>query len=268
MQIIDINEYQSIEISQCINNIIYADCLNFMRLLPDKSIDMVVTSPPYNLLNSSGNGFKPHNDKSRWKNAKIKQGYANCQDNMPYSEYIEWQKRVLKECFRLLKDDGAIFYNNKNRVQKGILENRVKILEDLPLRQIVTWQRSGGMNFNDGYYLPTTEQIYIIAKKEFKLIKGANKYTDVWKISQARNNPHPAPFPQELTDRILSSTNKKLILDPFGGSGTTALSCLKYNRNFIIVDNAFEYCSMALKRISAYKPVNIFEWVKTFRKRA
>lgn len=268
MQIIDLRKRLTIEINQCINNIIFADCLDFMRMLPDKSIDAIITSPPYNLLNSSGNGFKPHNDKSRWKNAKIKQGYANFNDNMPYLKYIEWQKSVLKECYRLLKDDGVIFYNNKNRVQKGILENRADIIKDLPLRQIITWQRSGGMNFNDGYFLPTTEQIYMIAKKDFKLVKGANKFTDVWKIPQARNNPHPAPFPQELTDRIISSIDKKLILDPFGGSGTTALSCLKYNRDFIIVDNAFDYCDMALKRILKYKPVNIFEWFKSFRKRA
>ena len=128
-----------------------------------------------------------------------------------------------------IKDDGAIFYKNKNRVQAGLLQDRREIVNDFPLRQIITWKRSGAINFNAGYFLPTTEQIYIICNKDFKLRKGANKFTDVWEITQEMNNPHPAPCPEELIDRIVSSTNGTIILDPFGGSGTTAVSSLKDN---------------------------------------
>ncbi|MBR1554964.1 MAG: hypothetical protein IJ644_06165 [Oscillospiraceae bacterium] len=122
---------------------------------------------------------------------------------MPYGQYVSWQKECVAEMLRILKEDGAIFYNNKNRVQNGLMQDRGEIVRDFPLRQIITWKRSGAINFNSGYFLPTTEQIYLICRKPFKLAKGANKFTDVWEITQELKNPHPAPFPEELIDRIV-----------------------------------------------------------------
>ena len=107
----------------------------------------------------------------------------------------------------------------------------------------------GGLNFNDGYFLPSCEQIYMICKPKFKLIKKANHFGDVWDITIETNSPHPAPFPVELTDRIVTSTDAQIILDPFGGSGTTAISALKANRNFILIEQSEKYCEMANLRI-------------------
>ena len=166
------------------------------------------------------------------------------------TEYIQWQKECVAEMFRLIKPTGAIFYNNKNRVQGGLLQDRGEIVRGFPLRQIITWKRSGAVNFNAGYFLPTTEQIYMICKPKFKLIKGANKLTDVWIVKQEMKNPHPAPFPVELIDMIVSSVDGNIILDPFGGSGTTAISCIKHQRNFILIDKSMRYCEMARKRIT------------------
>jgi modification methylase len=78
---------------------------------------------------------------------------------MPYAEYVAWQRACVREMLRLLTDDGAIFYNNKNRVQAGLLQDRREILAGFPLRQIITWKRSGAINFNAGYFLPTYEVI-------------------------------------------------------------------------------------------------------------
>lgn len=193
--------------------------------------------------------LKKNTNCGKWKNAEIKNGYKDYDDNMPYSEYVKWQRECVSEMYRLIKDDGAIFYNNKNRVQGGLLQDRREIVSDFPLRQIITWKRSGAINFNAGYFLPTTEQIYLICDKSFKLAKGANKWTDVWEIKQEMKNPHPAPFPEQLIDRIVSSTTGQIILDPFGGSGTTAVSSLKYDRNFIIIEKSNLYCEMAKARI-------------------
>ncbi len=231
------------------NKIINGDCLEVMRALPDKCIDIIITSPPYNLLNSTGNGLKKNTNCGKWKNAAIKNGYKNYDDNMPYDEYIKWQKQCVAEMYRLIKDDGAIFYNNKNRVQAGLLQDRGEIVRDFPLRQIITWKRSGAINFNAGYFLPTTEQIYVICNKKFRLRTGANKLTDVWEVKQEMHNPHPAPFPEDLIDRIVTSTNGSIVLDPFGGSGTTAVSALKDNKNFILVEKSMSYCKMAKLRI-------------------
>ena len=238
-----------LDIKIFLNSIIHGDCLEVMRRMPDKCIDLVITSPPYNLLNSTGNGLKRNTRCGKWRNAAIKEGYQNYDDNMPYDEYVAWQKACVAEMYRLIKDDGAIFYNNKNRVQGGLLQNRGEIVRDFPLRQIITWKRSGAINFNSGYFLPTSEQIYMICNKNFKLVKGANKYTDVWEITQELKNPHPAPFPEALIDRIVSSAPGQIILDPFAGSGTTGVSAGKFGRDFILIEKSEDYCEMAKARL-------------------
>ena len=247
MSIIDFDGVLSIEEAR--NNIICGDCLQVMKALPDKSVDVVITSPPYNLLNSTGNGLKKNTRCGKWKNAAIKEGYNQYNDNMPYSEYVAWQKKCVAEMVRIIKDDGVVFYNNKNRVQNGLIQDRGEIVRNFPLRQVITWKRKGAINFNAGYFLPTTEQIYMLCHKGFKLAKGANKLGDVWEITQEMNNPHPAPFPEELIDRIIQSTTGKLILDPFCGSGTTAVSAKKAGRDFIMIEQSPKYCELAEARI-------------------
>ena len=203
-----------------------------MEKIPDESIDLVITSPPYNLKNSSGNGMKDGRG-GKWQNAALVNGYSNHHDCMPHDEYVVWQRNCLKEMMRVLKETGAIFYNHKWRVQNGLLQDRHDIVDGFPVRQIIIWKRKGGINFNPGYFLPTYEVIYLIAKKKFKLAPKANAYGDVWELPQEMNNPHPAPFPIELIDRIVTSTNAEVILDPFMGSGTTAIAAKKNKRDFI-----------------------------------
>lgn len=234
------------------NSIILGDSLEVMKKLPTGSVDLIVTSPPYNLKNSSGNGMKDGRG-GKWKNASLINGYHHHTDDMPYDEYCKWQRACLRQMMRLIPDDGAIFYNHKWRVQKGLLQDRQEIVKGFPIRQIIIWKRKGGINFNAGYFLPTYEVIYLIAKPMFKLAQGANKHGDVWDIMQEMNNPHPAPFPTQLIDRIISSTNADLVLDPFSGSGTTGVSAMNNGRNYILIDNSEEYCTLAKARLEGTK---------------
>ena len=229
--------------------IICGDCLEVMRAMPAASVNLVVTSPPYNLLNSTGNGLKKNTRCGKWANAAIKEGYRQYGDNMPYTDYVAWQRACVAEMLRLLTPDGAIFYNNKNRVQAGLLQDRREILAGFPLRQIITWKRSGAINFNAGYFLPVTEQIYMLCGKDFRLAPGANKFTDVWEITQEMKNPHPAPYPEALIDRILQSAPGRVVLDPFAGSGTTAVCARRHGRQFILIEQSPAYCDMARQRI-------------------
>ena len=231
-----------------INQVICGDCLEVMKGFSDSSVDLFVTSPPYNLKNSTGNGMKDGRG-SKWSNAALHDGYESYDDNMPYDKYCEWQRECLNEMMRLLKDDGAIFYNHKWRVQGGLLQDRHEILQGFPIRQIIIWKRSGGINFNAGYFLPTYEVIYMIAKPKFKLAEKANRYGDVWEIKQDMHNPHPAPYPEELTDRIISSTNANLIVDPFAGSETTGVSAKRYGRDYILIEKSQKYCAMIHERL-------------------
>lgn len=239
-------------LEEYLNKIINGDCLEVLRKLPDESIDLVVTSPPYNLKNSTGNGMKDGRG-GKWANAALIEGYENYDDCMPNDEYAKWQHEVLLECLRVIKDDGAIFYNHKWRVQAGLIQDRRDIVYDVPLRQIIIWQRKGGINFNAGYFLPTYEVIYLIAKKNFKLAPHSNRYGDVWDIMQEQRNDHPAPFPVELIDRIVSSTTAQIILDPFMGSGTTAVVAAGLGRDFIGIEKSAKYCEAAMERLEKNK---------------
>src|SRR5690242_7731077 len=88
------------------------DCLDVMRQMDSGSVDLVFTSPPYNLGNSNGEKVR---FSTKWPKAQLGNGYDVAQDAMPYPEYVAWQKQVLTECWRLLSDTGAIFYNHKPR---------------------------------------------------------------------------------------------------------------------------------------------------------
>lgn len=242
------NELINVDPFEFRNQFLCGDCLKTMRLMPDESMDLIVTSPPYNLKNSTGNGMKDGRG-GKWSNASLMNGYSHHDDCMPHEEYAAWQRECLTEMFRLIKNDGAIFYNHKWRVQAGLLQDRQDIVAGFPVRQIIIWKRKGGINFNKGYFLPTYEVIYLICKSEFVLAKGANSYGDIWEFTQEMKNEHPAPFPVALIERIISSTNANLILDPFMGSGTTAIAAKKLGRDFVGIELSPEYVELSKKRL-------------------
>jgi site-specific DNA-methyltransferase (adenine-specific) len=241
-----------------LNRFICGDTLGEMKKMPSGIVDVVVTSPPYNLKNSTGNGMRDGRG-GKWSGAALLDGYADYNDAMPHEEYVAWQRECLTEMMRLLKDDGAIFYNHKWRVQAGLLQDRSDIVEGFPVRQIIIWQRAGGINFNKGYFLPTYEVIYLIAKKDFKLAPKANAHGDIWRFNQEMNNDHPAPFPLELASRCVESSLGQVVLDPFMGSGTTALAASDHGRDFIGIELSPTYCEIAERRLKEHKALPLIE---------
>ena len=99
-----------------LNRIVHGRCEQVMKEIPDNSIDLVVISPPYNLKNSTGNGMKCGKG-GKWSNAALINGYEEYDDCLPHEEYVSWQRKCLTEMFRIIRNDGAIFYNHKWRVQ-------------------------------------------------------------------------------------------------------------------------------------------------------
>lgn len=242
-----------------LNKIHCGDSIEIMNRMPTNSVDLIVTSPPYNLRNSTGGGLR-NGSGGLWENAALLKGYAgNCQDDMPYPQYVEWQRNCLTAMTRVLTEDGAIFYNHKWRVQNGLLQDRHEIVEGFPVRQIIIWQRAGGINFNLSYFLPTYEVIYLICGPKFRLAKSKDpkhpKKTcgigDIWSINQDMDNKHPAPFPVELPKRCIESTDAKVVLDPFMGSGTTAIAAEMLRRDWVGIEISKHYCNSATRRIVA-----------------
>jgi len=219
-----------------------------MAVIPDESVRAVVTSPPYNLKNSTGNGLK-NGSGGKWPKAALIDGYDEHDDCMPHGDYVAWQRDCLAEMMRLLQPDGAIFYNHKWRVQKGLLQDRADIVAGFPVRQILIWERSGGINFNSGYFLPNYEVIYLITKPDFKLAPKANALGCIWKINQESDNPHPAPFPVELATRCIESVGAGPVLDPFMGSGTTAIAAESAGIKWIGIEKSPDYVALANERI-------------------
>lgn len=229
--------------------VICGDCLDVMRGFVSGSFDLVCTSPPYNLLNSTGNGMRGGDTSGKWGNAALKGGYDGYGDAMEYGEYVEWQRECLGEMWRLLSCRGAIFYNHKWRVQGGLLQDRSEIVNGFPVRQVIIWKRAGGVNFNRGYFLPTYEVIYLIAKSGFELAEGANSFGDVWEVVQDRGNAHPASYPVGLSDLVCRSVGYGRVLDPFMGSGTTGVSAKKLGMDFVGIELSERYCAMARERL-------------------
>jgi site-specific DNA-methyltransferase (adenine-specific) len=236
----------------------HGDC---EQILPSLcGVDLVVTSPPYNL----GGSPWPHlgnwkqgdsaGGKSKWRNGSDGSGgvtYAEHSDTMPHAEYVDWQHRVLNACWGTLSETGAIFYNHKPRVIGARLWTPLELNPDLPLRQIIIWARSGGMNFNATAYLPTHEWIMVLAKEAWRLkSKAASGAGDVWRVHQEANTIHPAPFPLAIPAQAIETTAPQLVLDPFAGSGTTLRAASDRGVKSIGIEMSERYCELIAKRLS------------------
>ncbi len=86
-----------------LNKIICGNAVDVMKELPDGSVDLIVTSPPYNLKNSTGNGMKDGRG-GKWANAALQKGYSHHNDCMPHDEYVKWQRECLAEMVRLIPE--------------------------------------------------------------------------------------------------------------------------------------------------------------------
>jgi site-specific DNA-methyltransferase (adenine-specific) len=257
------SDYPSKETVTIGNATLYrADCRDILPTLP--TVDAFITSPPYNLGNTTAGGFPlGHYDPSgglaarggmdKWGGGELRDGYGIHEDAMPHEEYVEWQKGVLRLCWAQLSPSGAIFYNHKPRVLSGIAITPLVYNPDLPVRQIIIWARSGGMNFSPAFYLPTHEWIVLLAKPDFRLRdKAASGVGDVWRIHQNDGgNEHPAPFPLLLPATILETTSAEVICDPFMGSGTTGVACAQAGRRFIGIELEPRWFDLACQRIDA-----------------
>lgn len=253
------------------NQIHNGDTLNFLKSIPSNVIDTIVTSPPYNI----GKG------KEKKNNIYV---------------YLDYQKKVITECVRLLKKTGSIFW------QVGVFTSPEQhipldfliypIFKDLNLylKNRIIWPRAHGLQ-SKNRFTDRHESILWFTKdsKNYHFFldairipqlypnkrgyKGPNKGKltgnpngknpgDVWLFENVKHNHeeqtiHPAQFPETLVERIILATTKKndVILDPYMGSGTTAIVSKNLNRRYLgaeIDKEYFELCQRRLMKI----PIN------------
>ena len=251
------------------NKVIYpGDCLKLLRQIPDEAIQLIVTSPPYNIGKEYENKLK-------------------------LDTYIKQQTQVIKECVRVLSKKGSICWQVGNYVNNGsiipldIALNPVFVSLGLKMRNRIIWHFEHGLHcskrFSGRYetiiwFTKTDDYIFSLdpvrvpqkypGKKYFKGPK-AGQYScnplgknpgDLWIIPNVKNNhvektDHPCQFPVELIERlVLSMTNKNdWVLDPFLGAGTSMIAALKHRRKAVGAEVNKKYIQIACERMQQFK---------------
>ena len=229
----------------------HGDCLAVLPTLGAGSVDAVVTSPPYNTLNPGAKPSGVHADRKRGVNVWMDKqgGYF---DQRPEPEYQEWQRSVFAECMRVAP---LVWINHKTRYRNGEGIHPLHIYKDAPIYAEVVWDRGGSMALNCKRYAPSHEYFIAFGRPRVWNDKNNTKMS-VWRIAPRKGkipgNDHPCPYPVELVQPIVeSSDGGRGILDPFMGSGTTGVACVKTGRRFIGIEREEAYCEIAAKRIQA-----------------
>lgn len=234
-----------------LNQIIQCDCLEGMRCIPDGSVDCVVTSPPYN---KGKQGEKVGNQI--WSGFKIE--YDAYTDSKTDAEYAAWMISVLDELHRVLKPNGSVFLNHKvvlegckGHFPKWVLDSK------FDLYQMIVWNRMCSCNMRAETLFPTHELIFWLCKDKPRVFKeNARHKNDIWNILPERNSKHPAPFPVGLADNCIALTcpdsrnEQCMVLDPFMGSGTTAVAAKARGHHYLGYEISEAYVEMANERLA------------------
>ena len=237
-----------------IDRIYNEDCLETMARIPDNSIDLIVTSPPYNKGFYANKNAKQSKVWNTLNGRKI--AYDSFSDDMFPWDYENWQKAVISECIRILKPSGSLFYNHKDIIYKGLIVPP-KWVYDFKVRQQIIWDRQSSCMIDPHYFMPANEWIYWIVKDEKKVFFDKEKSsfrTNIWRMNIDKN-PHPAPFPYIMAANIINCCSKEgdIVYDPFMGSGTTALASVKLGRHYIGSEISEKYVQMANDKIKIEK---------------
>ena len=227
-------------------HVIYcADCLTVLPHLT--GVDAVVTSPPYN---QNIDTFKPSgmHKESRWVE-KISKGYF---DSMSETEYQSWQVRLLDAIFDVSKETASVFYNHKCRWRDGEIIWPIDWIRRSKwrIRQEVIWQRNGSCTMNARMFAPNDERIFWLCKEKHKWNQSAVSFFTVWQMA-SEVSEHACAFPIEYPLRAISAATDKddLVVEPFCGSGTTGVACIRTGRRFIGVEISEAYCKIAVQRM-------------------
>ncbi|ACG76991.1 modification methylase [Phenylobacterium zucineum HLK1] len=265
-----------------VDTIIEGDCLEALKKLPDRSVDLVFADPPYN-LQLGGDLLRPDNSKvdavdDHWDQFES------------FEAYDAFTRAWLKECRRVLKDDGAIWvigsYHNIFRVGVAVQDLGFWILND------IVWRKSNPMPNFKGTRFTNAHETLIWASKS----RGGRRYTfnyDAMKMAndelQMRSDwtlplctgderlkdgsgakAHPTQKPEALLHRVILASTKPgdVILDPFFGTGTTGAVARRLGRKFVGIEREAEYAALARKRIAQVTPATADEMAVTGSKRA
>lgn len=233
--------------SNDLNKIICGDCFEILQDFETASIDCVVTSPPYNL----GGDFHICNKGKRTTYG----AYKSFDDKLPEEEYQKQQIEVLKELYRVTKENSFCFYVHKERIVKNNIISPIEWIRktDWLISQTVVLDMSATANVDKRRFFPIHEYIYVLCKNKDAKLHNNNKLTSVWKVKKTprKISGHPATFDIKIPyECILASTSEgDIVLDCYIGTGTTAVASIMTLRNYIGIEIDKEYCDMVTNRL-------------------
>lgn len=161
------------KIQDFLNKVICGDVLDVLKKIPSNSVDLGITSPPYNKKEKYGG----------WLVEKVK--YKGAKDIMEENEYQEWQVEVLNELYRIIKDDGCFFYNHKIRYEDGRMIHPIQWISKTRwiVWQEIVWNRKIAGNIRGWRFWQVDERIYWLVKQKPKELKPHHaRFTSVWEI--------------------------------------------------------------------------------------
>jgi len=232
----------------------HGDCLDIMKDIPDESIDLVVTDPPYGIDFSSN--YRKQSD------LKSTKGILN--DGL---ENINFLEGVATELFRVLRVDSHLYWFtrwDKVDEQKPMLRKM-----GFNVKNNIIWVKNNwSMGDLKGAYAGQYECILFCHKGSHELneVNGRKRHSDILKYDRVSSNAllHSHEKPIALIDFLIRKSSKEndTVLDPFLGSGTTAVAAHNTNRNFIGIELDEGYCTIANKRIKqTMAQTNIFQFI-------
>ena len=243
------------------------DCLEGLRVMRDDSVDLAITSPPYNMNLRISNGKYI----SRQIVKEFSTKYEGYDDNMPIEEYYEFNKNVINE---LLRVSGLVFYNvqfltgNKRALFKLIGHFSEQ------LKEVIVWDKINGQPAMQQNVMNSQFEVILVFDRDNAISRMFDKkgnfdrgtLSNLWEIKRGKKitGSHGAVFPEELTDKIISNFSKEndVILDCFMGTGTTAVSSVKHNRSYIGFEISKDYIEIANKRIEEItEQTNIYDYI-------
>ena len=251
------------------NTILLGDSLKIMKTIPSKSVDLIFADPPYN-LQLKDTLYRPDQ-------TTVEAVTQDWDKFNTYKEYDNFTEQWLKESKRILKKGGALWvigsYHNILRVGTSIQNDGFWILNDIIWHKTNPMPNFRGTRFTNAHETllwctTSREAKYTFNYQNLKELNDGKQMRSDWfipicsgkeRLRESNNQrSHPTQKPEALMYRIiLSSTNKDdIILDPFLGSGTTAVVAKKLQRNFIGIEQDKEYISLAKKRLKQTKVLN------------
>lgn len=229
------------------------DCLTAMKKLENNSVDLVLTSPPYNM------NLRIRNGKycSRQIVKELTTKYTNFDDNLPMDEYFEFNKNVISECLRV---SDLVFYNVQFLTgNKPALFKLIGHFHD-KLKEFIIWDKCNAQPAIGKGVMNSQFEVLLVfqnSKPESRAFDNCNfdrgTLSNLWSIKRGKklNKEHGAVFPDELAEKVVSNFTQpgQIILDPFMGTGTTGAACKKLGRGFVGIEMDSDYFDFARERI-------------------